>query len=203
MNNPQAQRYSPAAVLLGLVFIAIGIGVFAVRLSHAGPYAMPHGGALYGALGAIALGTLLIGLRRLHRLGWIAVLVSPLALFPAIYSIMGESEEVISLYATNTNDAAVDLRLWIVDKEQTSWVGMPRTKAVDHSLHGARLDMLRSGQRHCVVPILHEDRETVRAIHAMKVAKYAVARMAGAIGLYPLEAPETTVVLRLDPCPQP
>jgi hypothetical protein len=52
-----------------------------------------------------------------------------------------------------------------------------------------------------VVPVLHEDRTTVKAIHALKVEKYAVARGAAAIGLYPREARESAVSLRLDPCP--
>jgi hypothetical protein len=52
-----------------------------------------------------------------------------------------------------------------------------------------------------VAPVLHEDRTTVKAIHALKLEKYAVARGAAAIGLYPREARETGVSLRLDPCP--
>jgi hypothetical protein len=52
-----------------------------------------------------------------------------------------------------------------------------------------------------VVPALHEDRATVRAIHALKVEKYAVARGAAAVGLYPREARDTAVALRLNPCP--
>ena len=110
-------------------------------------------------------------------------------------------QEVISIYAADANNNPADLRLWIVDREDGAWVGMPRWKAVDHSLDGANLQMLRNGELTCVAPVLFdEDRDTVRAIHAMKVEKYAVAKISGAIGLYPLEATETTVVLRLDPC---
>lgn len=135
-------------------------------------------------------------------LPWILLILSPVALFPVIYSIMGESEEVISLYATDSKGQPADLRLWIVDREDGAWVGMPRSKAVEHALDGVQLQMLRAGQMVCVVPRLYdEDRETVRAIHAMKVEKYSVAQIAGAIGMYPLEATESTVVLRLDNCP--
>ena len=88
-----------------------------------------------------------------------------------------------------------------LDREDGQWVGMPRWKAVEHSLDGARVQLLRIGKTRCVVPVLHEDRATVRAIHALKVEKYAVARGAAAIGLYPREARETAVSLRLDPCP--
>jgi hypothetical protein len=52
-----------------------------------------------------------------------------------------------------------------------------------------------------VVPVLHEDRPIVKAVHALKVEKYAVARGAAAIGVYPREARDTSVSLRLDPCP--
>ena len=66
---------------------------------------------------------------------------------------------------------------------------------VDHSW------LLRNGETRCVVPVLHEDRTTVKAIHALKVEKYAVARGAAVIGLYPREARDPAVSLRLDPCP--
>ena len=41
----------------------------------------------------------------------------------------------------------------------------------------------------------------MKAIHALKVEKYAVARGSAAIGLYPEEATEASVSLRLDACP--
>ena len=115
---------------------------------------------------------------------------------------MAEMEEVISLYETESRGRPAELRLWIIDREDGAWVGMPRAKALEHALDGARVEMLRGGERSCVRPALFdEDRETVRAIHVRKVGKYAVARLAGAIGLYPLEAGEGSVALRLDPCP--
>ncbi len=187
--------------LLGIILLAVGVGVFAVRLIHAGPYAMPHGGPLYVAIAAIVLGAILLW-GRLRVLSWIALVVSPVILFPAIYSIGGEVEEVISLYATDSEDQPVDLRLWIVDRDDGAWVGMSKDKAVEHSLDGAQLEMLRAGEIVCVIPALYEDRPTVGAIHGMKVEKYRVAQMAGAIGVYPTEAPPTSVALRLDPCPQ-
>ena len=188
-------------LMLGIFFIVIGVAVFGIRLIHAGPYAMPQGGALIGGLSAIVLGTLLLWLGKLRPWGWIVAIISPVALFPAIYSVMGEAEEVISLYARDPQNNMVDLRLWIVDREDGQWVGMSRDKALSHNLHGQQLSMLRAGKTVCVIPILHEDRPTAREIHAMKVAKYTVAQVSGAIGLYPLEATESTVVLRLDPCP--
>jgi hypothetical protein len=117
-----------------------------------------------------------------------------------LYATLAELEEVVSLYATDASGQPAELRLWIVDRDDGAWVGMPRSKALEHSLNGAKLDLLRNGETLCVVPVLYEDRATVKAIHALKVEKYAVARAAAAIGLYPREARETAVSLRLDPC---
>lgn len=196
------KRLSTFHIIFATVLIAAGLAVFVVRLLHPGPYAMPQGGALYGSLAAFMLAGIMLRPGKPRFLPWILLILSPVALFPVIYSIMGESEEVISLYATDSKGQPADLRLWIVDQEDGAWVGMPRSKAVEHALDGVQLQMLRAGQMVCVVPRLYdEDRETVRAIHAMKVEKYSVAQIAGAIGMYPLEATESTVVLRLDNCP--
>ncbi len=162
---------------------------------------MPGGTNLFAGLGALLLGGLLVLPATPRWLGWLAVAASPVVLFLGLYATMAELEEVVSLYATDSAGNPAELRLWIVDREDGEWVGMPRWKALEHTLDGARLQMLRSGETRCVVPVLHEDRETVRAIHALKVEKYAVARGAAAIGLYPREARETTVSLRFDPCP--
>lgn len=185
----------------GWALIALGIAVFAVRLLHEGAYAVPRGGALFGGLGALGIGAVLAWPAMPRGLRWLALAASPVVLFLGLYATMAELEEVISLYATDRAGRPAELRLWIVDREDGEWVGMPRTKAIEHSLDGARLERLRDGETRCVVPVLHEDRPTVRAIHAQKVEKYAVARAAAAIGLYPREARETAVSLRLDPCP--
>jgi hypothetical protein len=175
--------------------------VFAVRLLHEGPYAMPRGANLFGGLGALLLGGVLVWPAAPRWLGWLTLAASPVVLFFALYATMAELEEVVSLYATDSAGNPAELRLWIVDRDDGEWVGMPRSKAIEHSLDGARLQLLRSGETRCVVPVLYEDRATVRAIHALKVEKYAVARGAAAIGLYPREARDTAVSLRLDPCP--
>ena len=186
----------------GLVLILVGLAVFAIRLKHPGPYVMPGGGAFYGGLALLLLGGVLQWRSRPRALGWIALAVSPIALAPAIYSIVGESEEVISLYATDASGEAANLRLWIVDREDGPWVGMSRSKAIEHSLDGAQLEMLREGEVTCVRPVLFEDLPTAQTIHAMKVRKYTAAQLAGAVGLYPQEATSSTAALRLDPCSQ-
>jgi hypothetical protein len=186
---------------VGCALLVLGVAVFAVRLLHEGPYAIPRGTNLFGGLGALLLGGLLVWPATPRWLGWLGLAATPVVLFSGIYATMAELEEVVSLYATDGDGETVDLRLWIVDREDGEWVGMPRWKALEHSLDGTRVQLLRRGQIRCVVPVLHEDRATVRAIHALKVEKYAVARGAAAIGIYPREARETGVSLRLDPCP--
>jgi hypothetical protein len=199
MTEPSSS--SKVRTVVGCGLLALGIGVFAVRFLHEGPYAMPRGANLLGGLGALLLGGVLVWPATPRGLGWLALAASPVVLFFGLYATMAELEEVVSLYATDSAGKPAELRLWIVDRDDGEWVGMPRSKAVEHSLDGARLDLLRNGEIRCVVPVLHEDRTTVKAIHALKVEKYAVARGAAAIGLYPREARETAVSLRLDPCP--
>jgi len=186
---------------VGWGLLAVGIAVFAVRFLHEGAYAVPRGGNLFGGLGALLVGGVLVWPAVSRGLGWLALAASPVVLFFGLYATMAELEEVVSLYATDRGGQPAELRLWIVDREDGEWVGMQRSKAIEHSLDGARLELLRSGETRCVIPALHEDRATVTAIHALKVEKYAVARGAAAIGLYPREARESTVSLRLDPCP--
>jgi hypothetical protein len=197
----ESNASSKPRILVGVVLLVVGLAVFAVRLQHAGAYAVPRGGSLFGGVGSLLLGGMLLWPALPRVVAWVVLAASPVVFFLAIYSTMGELEEVVSLYATDSARRAAELRLWIVDREDGEWVGMSRGKALEHSLDGARLELLRAGETRCVVPVLHEDRPTARAIHAMKVEKYAVARAAAAIGLYPREATESTAVLRLDPCP--
>lgn len=199
MTKPRSSSKVRPAV--GYVLLAVGVGVFAVRFLHEGPYAMPRGTNLLAGLGSLLLGAVLVWSATPRWLGWLALAAGPVLLFLGLYATMAELEEVVSLYATDSAGNPAELRLWIVDRDDGAWVGMPRSKAVEHSLDGARLQLLRNGETRCVVPVLHDDRATVRAIHALKVEKYAVARGAAAIGLYPREARDTGTSLRLDPCP--
>jgi len=199
VSGPSSSSWLRAG--FGWVLIALGIGVFAVRLLHEGAYAVPRGGNLFGGLGALVVGAVLAWPAVPRGLRWPTLAASPVVLFFALYATGAELEETVSLYATDSAGRPAELRLWIVDRDDGEWVGMPRAKAIEHSLDGAPVELLRNGETRCVVPVLHEDRPTVRAIHAMKVEKYAVARAAAAVGLYPREARETAASLRLDPCP--
>ena len=196
--SSSSSKFQTAA---GWGLLVLGIAVFAVRFLHEGAYAVPRGANLFGGLGALLLGGVLVWPAPTRGLRWLALAASPVVVFFGLYATMAELEEVVSLYATDSSGQPAELRLWIVDREDAQWVGMPRSKEIEHALDGAQLELLRSGKTRCVVPVLHEDRETVTAIHALKVEKYAVARAAAAIGLYPREAPERSVSLRLDSCP--
>ncbi|MEM7413515.1 MAG: hypothetical protein AAF430_25005 [Myxococcota bacterium] len=196
-----SDSFSKVTAVVGWGLIALGLAVFAIRIQHAGAYAIPGGGNLFGGLGALVLGGLLLWRSAPRPLHWLALVTTPVVLFFGLYATMAEVEEVISLYATDSAGRPAELRLWIIDREDGAWVGMPRSKAIEHSLDGARLEMLRGGETQCVVPVLHEDRPTVTTIHALKVEKYGVAQAAAAIGFYPREAPDTSVSLRFDPCP--
>jgi len=192
---------SKVQTVVGWGLLALGVVVFGVRFLHEGAYAMPRGGNLIGGLGALLLGGVLVSSAAPRAFGWLALAASPVVLFMGLYAVMSELEEVVSLYATDSAGQPAELRLWIIDREDGEWVGMSREKAVEHSLDGERVELLRNGETRCVVPVLHEDRPTVRAIHALKVDKYTVAQGAAAIGLYPKEARDAAVSLRLDPCP--
>lgn len=199
MNSKSGGRVS---AVVGWILLGIGVAVFAVRLLHEGPYAMPQRTALYAAVGALVLGAILASRLAPRGVRWLALALSPVVFFLGLYSTIAEFEETVSLYATDSAGRPAELRLWIVDRDDGEWVGMSRSKAIEHSLDGARVDLLRGGKTRCVMPVLFEDRPTVRDIHARKVAKYAAARGAAAIGLYPREARDTAVSLRLDPCPE-
>ena len=51
---------SKVRTVAGYVLIALGVAVFAVRLLHEGAYAMPSGANLFGGLGALLLGGVLV-----------------------------------------------------------------------------------------------------------------------------------------------
>jgi hypothetical protein len=189
-----------AHTVSGVIFIAIGLAVFAIRLGHSGAYAVPGGAALIGSIACIVLGTCLLWPGKPKFTGLVAIVIATFASFPAIYSIVGESEEVISLYAFDSDNNLVDLRLWIVDRNDGAWVGMGRSKATTYGLDGARLEMLRGGEIICVIPALTKDHATVEEVHRMKVGKYKAAQISASIGMYPKEASENTAALRLDLC---
>jgi hypothetical protein len=189
-----------AHTVSGVIFIAIGLAVFAIRLGHSGAYAVPGGAALIGSIACIVLGTCLLWPGKPKFTGLVAIVIATFASFPAIYSIVGESEEVISLYAFDSDNNLVDLRLWIVDRNDGAWVGMGRSKATTYGLDGARLEMLRGGEIICVIPALTKDHATVEEVHRMKVDKYKAAQISASIGMYPKEASENTAALRLDLC---
>ncbi len=192
--------------LFGLLLIVMGIAVFAIRLQHAGPYAMPEGGNLLAAVLAFAIG--LWFLRPFprsgslpHIIGWPALLATPIVMFFALFSIMGEIEEVIAVTLESPNGAEGTYRLWVVDLDGTAWTTMSDEKAETAGFDGTTGQMLRNGQVSCVTITRHDDMETLSTIHDMKYEKYAAMRFAVMTGVFQRQAPETSTAIEFAPCP--
>ena len=183
-----------ASSLVGLLTLLSGLAAFLVPLQHAGPYGIPGRGLVGGLLCLAIAGVLLVkGTPKLAR--GIALLASPVVLFFALYGALAELEEVVVLYA---DDA--ELRLWIVDNQGEEWVSMPGAKAEAHSLDGAQLELLRAGATRCVIPRLVEDAAAKQRTFDLRQEKYAVQRLAGALGMFGDGPSPEGVTLRLDPC---
>ena len=191
--------------VVGWLMLLVGISVFAIRLQHAGPYALPQRGNLLAGMLALLLGAGLVrpwfGDGRLAT--WTARLAltsAPIVLFFALYAVMAELEEVVILRAPDAQGELQDLRLWIVDREDAAWVTMPRSKADAHGLTDVRVELVRDGVASCVVALRIVDRAAVDRTHSQRQEKYAVQRFATKLGIFGRRAAENTVTLRLTPC---
>ena len=185
---------SIASLIVGMLTLASGLAAFAVPLHHAGPYGIP-GRGLIGGLLCIASAAVLLASGTPVMLRRVVLIASPLALFFALYGALSELEEVIVLYAEDA-----DLHLWIVDHDGEEWVSMPRSKAVTYALDGAKLDRLRGGEKHCVVPRIVDDPVANRRTFDLRQEKYAIQRFGGVIGMFGDGPGPQTITLRLDPC---
>jgi hypothetical protein len=186
---------SVAASIVGVLALGAGLAAFLVPLQHAGPYGIPGRGLVGGLLCFAISGVLLVGgAPRLARV--IALVAAPIVLFIALYGALAELEEVVVLYSERA-----ELRLWIVDQNGAEWVSMKRSKAVENSLDGARLELLRAGETRCVVPRIVEDDVANRRTFDLRQEKYAVQRFAVVLGLFGDGPGPETITLRLDSCP--
>jgi len=191
-----------SATWVGWLMLAVGASVFAIRLQHAGPYQMPEQGNLRAGVLALVIGGLLLApwLRtRLTR--GVLLAAAPVVLFFALYATLAELEEVVVLRATDSSGAASKLRLWIVDYDGVAWVSMPRSKAEEHALDGARVELLRGGETTCVTPVLSKDPAENERTFQLRDEKYSIQRLGRTIGLFGDGPSAETVTLRLDPCP--
>ncbi len=190
----ETKKRSIAASVVGLLTLGAGLAAFLVPLQHPGPYGIP-GRGLVGGLLCFAISAVLLirGVPTIAR--GVALAASPLVLFFALYGAFAELEEVVVLYA---DDA--DLRLWIVDHEGVEWVSMPRSKAEENALDGARLELLRAGATRCVVPRILDDPVANRRTFDLRQEKYAVQRLGGLLGMFGDGPAPETITLRLDPC---
>jgi hypothetical protein len=191
-----------AARIVGWLMLAAGVAVFAIRLQHAGPYQIPEHGNLRAGLLALGIGVALVSpwLRGSRVATGSLIAVSPVVLFFALYATLAELEEVIVLRATDSSGAPANLRLWIVDRDGAPWVSMGRGKAEEHSLDGARVEMLRDGRTTCVVPTLSNDPDDGEQTFRLRDEKYSIQRLGRLIGIFGNGPGPDTVTLRLDPC---
>ena len=185
---------SVVASIMGVLTLAAGLAAFLVPLQHAGPYGNPGRGLIGGLLCLAIAGVLLArGTPRIARV--IALVASPFVLFLALYGALAETEEVVVLYAPDA-----ELRLWVVDHEGIAWVSMPRAKAEQNAIDGARLELLRAGEKRCVVPRIVEDPVANRRTFDLRQEKYAVQRLGVVLGMFGDGPGPNTITLRLDPC---
>ena len=188
------KQRSIAAWIVGVLTVGAGLVAFLVPLQHAGPYGIPGRGLVGGLLCFATAGVLLArGTPTLAR--GVALVASPIVLFFALYGALAEVEEVVVLYAEDT-----ELRLWIVDHDGDEWVSMKRSKAEQHGIDGAKLEFLRSGVTRCVVPRLVEDPAANRRTFDLRQEKYAIQRLGGVLGMFGDGPGPETITLRLDPC---
>ena len=119
------------------------------------------------------------------------------------FSVNGDWPSAAAILAAGaiTSSGIIVERLYEDRQGERAVLALLRQMGVDVSWDGARVELLRGGETRCVMPVLYEDRPTVRAIHTLKVEKYAVASASAAVGLYPSEARDAAVSLRFDPCP--
>ena len=185
---------SMAGLIVGLLALCAGLGAFLVPLHHAGPYGIP-GRGLVGGLLCFAISGVLIARRMPTIARGIALIASPIVLFFALYGALAELEEVVVLYAEDA-----ELRLWIVDHDGIEWVSMQRSKAVEHSIDGAKLELLRAGITRCVVPRIVGDPIANRRTFDLRQEKYAMQRLGSVLGMFGDGPGPRTITLRLDRC---
>jgi hypothetical protein len=191
---------------VGCAMLLLGACVFAIRLQHAGAYALPQKGNLLAGVLALLLGALLVRpwFGENGPATWLArlaLVATPVVLFFALYAVMAELEEVVILRAPDAQGEIQDLRLWIVDHDGAAWVTMPGSKADAHGLTDTRVELVRGGIATCVVATRSERREAVDRTHHLRHEKYAVQRFATSLGIFGADAAADTVTLRLTPCP--
>ena len=190
----ESGRRSIAASVVGALALCAGLAAFLVPLRHAGPYGIPGRGLVGGLLCFAIAGVLLVrGTPRIAR--GLALVATPIVLFFALYGALAEWEEVVVL-----SSEKAELRLWVVDFEGVPWVSMPRAKAAEHRLDGAKLELLRDGVTRCTVPRIVDDPVANRRTFDLRQEKYAIQRLGGVLGMFGDGPGPNTITLRLDPC---
>jgi hypothetical protein len=190
----ETKKRSILASVVGLLTLGVGLAAFLVPLRHPGPYGIP-GRGMVGGLLCLAIAGVLLARATPAVVRGVAMAASPFVLFLALYGALAELEEVVVLYAPDA-----ELRLWIVDHEGVEWVSMSRSKAQEHALDGAKLELLRAGTTRCVIPRIVDDPVANRRTFDLRQEKYAVQRLGAMIGMFGDGPAPDTITLRLDPC---
>jgi hypothetical protein len=190
----ESRPRSIASSIVGALTLCAGLAAFLVPLRHAGPYGIPGRGLVGGLLCFVIAGMLLVrGTPKLAR--GLALVATPIVLFYALYGALAEWEEVVVLYSEKA-----ELRLWVVDHDGVPWVSMPRSKAAENQLDGAKLDLLRDGVMRCTLPQIVDDPVANRRTFDLRQEKYAIQRLGGVLGMFGDGPGPDTITLRLDPC---
>ncbi len=185
---------SPATWVVGVLTLGVGLAAFLVPLQHAGPYGIP-GRGLVGGLLCFAIAGVLFARGTPTIARRLALVASPIVLFIALYGALAEVEEVVVLYAEDA-----ELRLWVVDHGKGEWVSMTRSKAEEHRIDGAQLELLRAGLTRCVIPRIVEDPVANQRTFDLRQEKYAIQRLGGVLGMFGDGPSPETITLLLDPC---
>lgn len=92
------------------------------------------------------------------------------------------------------------MRLWVIDDEGAIWATMGRDKAKRNRLRSVRqVTLLRDGRESCVAAALIDDARLVEHVSLMREEKYAVERIAVALGIFGEDRFRSNVALRMSP----
>lgn len=222
-----AAAHRVALAVAGVVVLVLGLGVFGVRLDHAGPYPFPRGADLTAGVVCLGLGGLLLAWARrasgaggVSRSDRLLLALSPVAFLMGLGASLHEMEEVVILH-TEGPAGAVETRLWVVDHGGTPWVLTgSETRAGRNLAANPRLVLERGGETSCRIARVSQDLETLRTISLARREKYLAARLAWAVSYPRLFYSEeqlaalqpggptegvslgTAAAYRLEPCPE-
>ena len=194
----------------GVLLLLAGAAVFAVRGIHPGPYPFPRGADLiFGTLNLV-VGLALLrpwhpSLARGAFANRLLLGLTPLVLFAGIAAMAHESQEVVVLRTWNEEGALRETRLWVIDHEGAPWVVTgSESEHVRQLTVNPRVELFRRGEARCYLAEPHLDLETIEAALRRRHEKYAMQRIAVALGVWPASTEGLELraaAVRFEPCP--